>query len=162
MRSVSATCGVERQRRVAAGEDQLEPLVGKVVSSIVSSAASGTSSRRVLSGEGALAADAVDGPVAGRGHRARPGVGRHAVARPALRRDRERLLRGLLGEVEVAEEADQAGQDAAPLLAEDVASRIADHSTIGRTSIEPPLWSGRDLARQLDGRVEVVAPRRRR
>jgi hypothetical protein len=38
---------------------------------------------------------------------------------PALGCDRERVLRGLLGEVEVAEEADQGGEDAAPLLAED-------------------------------------------
>jgi hypothetical protein len=38
--------------------------------------------------------------------------------RPALRRDREGLLRGLLGEVEVAEEADQGGKDAPPLVAE--------------------------------------------
>ena len=42
----------------------------------------------------------------------------HAVARPALGGDRERLLRGLLGEVEVAEEADEGSQDAAPLVAE--------------------------------------------
>jgi hypothetical protein len=33
---------------------------------------------------------------------------------------RERFLGGLLGEVEVAEEADQCRDDAAPLLAEDV------------------------------------------
>jgi hypothetical protein len=46
-------------------------------------------------------------------------VGRHAVAGPALGRDCERLLSGLLGEVEVAEEADQVGEDAVPLLAED-------------------------------------------
>ena len=41
-------------------------------------------------------------------------------ARPAFGRDRERLLRGFLGEVEVAEEADQAGEDASPLVAEDL------------------------------------------
>ena len=34
------------------------------------------------------------------------------VAGPALGGDRERLLGGFLGEVEVAEEADQAGEDA--------------------------------------------------
>jgi hypothetical protein len=45
-------------------------------------------------------------------------MGRGAVARPALRRDRERLLRGFLGEVEVAEEADERSEDAAALLAE--------------------------------------------
>jgi hypothetical protein len=32
----------------------------------------------------------------------------------------ERLLRGLLGEVEVAEKADQGREDAAPLVAEDL------------------------------------------
>jgi hypothetical protein len=47
-------------------------------------------------------------------------VGGRAVAGPALGGDRERLLGGLLGEVEVAEEADQVGEDAVPLLAEDV------------------------------------------
>jgi hypothetical protein len=33
-------------------------------------------------------------------------IGRGAFARPALGGDRERLLRGFLGEVEIAEEAD--------------------------------------------------------
>jgi hypothetical protein len=42
------------------------------------------------------------------------------VARPARGRQRERLLRGFLGEVEVAEEADQAGEDAPPFLPEDL------------------------------------------
>jgi hypothetical protein len=46
-------------------------------------------------------------------------VGR-AVPRPALRGGRERLLSGLLGEVEVAEKADQGGEDASPLVAEDL------------------------------------------
>jgi hypothetical protein len=39
---------------------------------------------------------------------------------PSLRRDRERVLGGFLGELEVAEEADQRRQDASPFLAEDV------------------------------------------
>ena len=42
------------------------------------------------------------------------------VAGPALGGDRKRLLRGFLGEVEVAEEADQRSEDAAPLVAEDL------------------------------------------
>jgi len=45
-------------------------------------------------------------------------VGGDAIARPALGGDGERVLGGLLGEVEVAEEADQAREDAAPLVAE--------------------------------------------
>jgi hypothetical protein len=47
-------------------------------------------------------------------------TGRHAVAGPALGGDRERLLGSFLGEVKVAEEADQAGEDAPPLVAEDL------------------------------------------
>ena len=111
---------------------------GNVVSSTVSSAASGTSSSRVFA-------------ASVRSRRMRsiarlravvtsqaPRVGGGAVARPALRRDRERLLRGFLGEVEVAEEADQGGEDASPLVAEDL---LEDryHSTTGRTSIAPPM-----------------------
>ena len=58
-------------------------------------------------------------------------VGGDSVARPALRGDREGLLRGLLGEVEVAEEADQGSEDIAPPVAEGL---LEDryHSTIGR------------------------------
>jgi hypothetical protein len=40
------------------------------------------------------------------------------VPRPALGGDRERVLGGFLGEVEVAEEADQCSEDTAPLVAE--------------------------------------------
>jgi hypothetical protein len=47
-------------------------------------------------------------------------VGRRPLPGPALGGRRERLLGGLLGEVEVAEEADEDGEDAAPLVAEDL------------------------------------------
>jgi hypothetical protein len=40
--------------------------------------------------------------------------------RPPLGRNREGVLGGFLGEVEVAEEADQAGKDAAPLVPKDL------------------------------------------
>ena len=63
---------------------------------------------------------------------------RHTVAGPTLSRDRERLLGGFLGEVEVAEEADQVGQDTAPLVAEDLVEQRY-RSTSGRTSIAPPI-----------------------
>ena len=43
-----------------------------------------------------------------------------AVARPALGRQGEGLLRGFLGEVEVAEEADERGQHATPFVAKDL------------------------------------------
>ena len=68
-----------------------------------------------------------------------PGLVGVAVARPALRRDREGLLRGVLGELEVAEEADQRGEDATPLVAEDPLEVGRYHSTSGRTSIAPPM-----------------------
>ena len=38
----------------------------------------------------------------------------------ARRCDRKRLLGGFLGEIEIAEEADQGGNDASPFLAEDL------------------------------------------
>ena len=60
------------------------------------------------------------------------------VSRPALGGDREGLLSGFLGEIEVAEEADQAGEDAAPLLAKDLLE-VRYHSAIGRTSTAPPM-----------------------
>ena len=63
------------------------------------------------------------------------------VARPALGRDRKRLLGGLLGQIHVAEEADQGRQDAAPLAPEDLLDQCAVStgiSTSGRTSTAPP------------------------
>jgi hypothetical protein len=71
-----------------------------------------------LRGERAVAADAVDRPVARSRHEPGARVVGRPFARPALGGDRERLLGGFLGEVEVAEEADQRCEDAAPLVAE--------------------------------------------
>jgi hypothetical protein len=45
---------------------------------------------------------------------------RRPLAGPALGRDRKRLLGGLLGEVDVAEEADQGREDPPPLALEDL------------------------------------------
>jgi hypothetical protein len=65
-------------------------------------------------------------------------VGGSPVPRPALNGDREGLLCGFLGEVEVAEEADQCCEDATPLVAEGLLEDRYD-STIGRISIAPPM-----------------------
>jgi hypothetical protein len=70
-----------------------------------------------------VAANAVDGAVAGRRHEPCSRVRGSTFARPTLGRDRERLLGGLLGEVEVAEEADQAGENTSPFVAEDLLQR---------------------------------------
>jgi hypothetical protein len=55
----------------------------------------------------------------GRDRDPRSGVGAQPLARPALERDRERVLEGVLGEVEIAEDADHDGRGATRLLAED-------------------------------------------
>jgi hypothetical protein len=105
---------------MAAREDELEPLVRdrRLVHGVLHGF------RHVeqagLRRQRAIAADAVDRAVARGGHQPGARVGGRPVAGPALGGDRERLLGGFLGEVEVAEEADQAGEDAAPLVAEDL------------------------------------------
>jgi hypothetical protein len=89
-----------------------------------------------LRGERPLAPDAVDRAVPGRRRQPGAGVGRSALPRPPRGCDRERLLGGILGEVEVAEKADQVRDDTTPLVAEDV---VRQRSTNGRTSTAPPL-----------------------
>jgi hypothetical protein len=106
---------------VAAREDELQALVGKgrrLVHGVLRHERHVEQLR--LLGEGAVAANAVDRPVAGGRDQPARGACRDAVARPALGGDREGLLRGLLGEVEVAEEADERREDSTPRLAEDL------------------------------------------
>ena len=154
MRRVSATWASV----ASAGWQQVKISSSRSSGKAVSSSSSSTACRHLqqlrLVGERPLAADAVDRPVAGGGDQPGSRVRRRAVARPALGGDRERLLGGLLGEVEVAEEADQGGEDAAPLLAEDLLESAP--LTTGRTSIAAAHAGGRDLRRQLDRGVEVV------
>jgi hypothetical protein len=123
---------------VAACEDELEALVRdrRLVHVIVLHGL-GHVEQAGLRGEGAIAADAVDRTVPRRGHQPGARIGRRPVARPAFGGDRERLLGGFLCEVEVAEEADQRCEDAAPLVAEDL---LEDGycSLSGRTSTAPP------------------------
>ena len=61
--------------------------------------------------------------------------------RPPFERPGERVLRALLGEIPVAGEPDQRGDDPSPLVAERVGDGRLDVggyiSQIGRTSIEP-------------------------
>ena len=123
---------------MATGEDQLEPLVREGGGVHVDLGCLGHLEQARLGGQRAIAADAVDRPVPCSGDQPDTGVGRRAVARPPLGGDREGLLRGFLGEVEVAEEADQGSEDASPLVAEDL---VEDryHSASGRTSIAPPM-----------------------
>jgi hypothetical protein len=103
---------------MAAREDQREPFVRERFVHLL---------RRLerrqqlgLAAQVLLAPDPVDRPVARRRDEPDTRVRGDPVARPALGGDRKGLLRGFLGEVEVAEEADQRGQDTAPLVAEDL------------------------------------------
>src|SRR6476661_1010044 len=79
----------------------------------------GHQGRLVLGVALALAADPVDRAVRGGGGEPAAGVGRHAGHGPLLQRHHERLARRVLGEVDVAEPADERGDEAAVLLAED-------------------------------------------
>src|SRR4029453_9692402 len=68
-----------------------------------------------------LAAQAVYGAVAGGRRDPRAWVGRQAVACPLAQGDRERVLHRILGDIDVAEDADQGSDRSAGLLAEDPA-----------------------------------------
>jgi hypothetical protein len=105
---------------MTAGEDELQALVGerRLVHRVLHRL--WHLEKPGLAKQGAVAIDPVDGTVPGRRREPRAGSAGDAVARPPLGRNGERLLGGFLGEVEVAEEADQVGEDAAPLVAEDL------------------------------------------
>jgi hypothetical protein len=129
---------LDRERRVTAGEDELQALVRKRRGLHRHLGTVGRGDLAELGREGPLAADAVRRAVSRRRHQPGARVAGHPVARPPLGGRRERLLRGLLGEVEVAEEADQGGQDAAPFRAEDLFERRYQYTSEGRISTAPP------------------------
>ena len=110
----------ERECRVAAGEEQLEALVGNRRLIHFDLRRLGKVEQLRLLGEGAVPPDPVDRPVSRGRHEPGPRVGGGPLPGPALRRNRESLLSGLLGELEAAEETDQAGEDAAPFVSEDL------------------------------------------
>ena len=112
------------QRRMAAGEDQLEPVIGhgllleaefrpRRVGAIQ------VMRLRVPLVTDRLAAQPVDGPVAGSRDDPRARIGRQALRRPPGGRHGERVLDRFLGGVDIAEKADQGSDAAAVLTAED-------------------------------------------
>ena len=127
---------LDRERGVAAREDELDALVRE--GRLVHLPWRGCGQQTELAGKGLLSADPIGGAVARRSHQPGARVFWYAVARPALGGDGERLLRGVLGEVEVAEDADQGGENAAPLLAEDPVERRYQEVSEGRISTAPP------------------------
>ncbi len=92
-----------------------------------------------------------------------PGLGGTPVAGHCSRRDHERLLDHLLGDVDVAEETDQGGDDPTGFLPEDpfelvgVESRQRAASSLGleRTDLDRTHAGRRRFGRPLEGGVEV-------
>src|SRR5581483_3420881 len=146
--------GLDRERGVAAGEDQAQPLVGdrarlvhlllRVRLFAVDAFEAAQELRLAL--EVAVAPDAVDGAVAG--HSDQPGswIRGSPSVWPPLERFSHRVLESVLSKVEVAEDADQDREDTPVLLAEeplelrrraDQAGTSEPKGQIGRTSTEP-------------------------
>ncbi len=122
--------------RVAAGEDQTQPVVGDVV------VLGFDHVLRDIELAGSLAPGlpkAIDGLEPAGRDQPRAGVRGCPLDRPALHRRRERILKRLLGEIEVAEQADQGREDAAGLRAINRLDRVYgwSNSMTGRTSTVP-------------------------
>ncbi len=144
---------------MAAGEDQAQPLVGDRahgllrlrvrVLVLVSLERLEPRDRLGVAGEPPVAPQAVDRAVARR--RDDPGgrVGRNAVARPALERDRKGVLDRLLGAVEVPE---RAGEDG------DRLSRLAPEQAVEDSEVRPQTLSAAapDGAKTMIGRTSTL------
>ena len=131
--------GVDRERRVAAREEQREALVRDRahVGVLLGRNVLEPGEQLGLACERPVAPDPVDGAVAGRRHDPGAGRARHAVARPALERLREGVLHRVLGEREITEDAGEDRDGTRPLLAKRRLERERHRSTIGLISIEP-------------------------
>jgi hypothetical protein len=114
-RNERATSPVERppsERRVAAGEEQSQPVVrdgGHVVAIGFHAGGCERLELAQLLLVAPLAAQPIDRLVARRTNDPGGGVVGQPVARPALERRGERLLHRVLGEVEIAQDPDQRG-----------------------------------------------------
>ena len=118
---------LEGERRVTAGEDQAQPVIGDLHLVLRRARLQGPQlafeGRLPDQGLGLLgqpppASQSIDGAVPRRGRDPRARVGRDATLRPCLERADERVLDGLLGKVEVARHPDQRRDRPALLLAE--------------------------------------------
>ena len=153
-RRVSAT----RASGASAGWQQRKISSRRSSGTTVTGTSAGCGSSAELLGEGAVAAEPVDGPVAAGRHQPRPRVVRRSVDRPAAGGDRERLLCGVLGDVDVAAEADQRGDHARPLGAEDLVEQVRRPRPAGPRPTRP--CAGRGSARRWRARRPGRRPRR--
>ncbi len=135
--------GSGRQRRVAAGEDEPQPVIAH--RTLLDGLLTGVQQRRlgVLVRAGSLAAQPVDSPVARRRDDPPGRARRQPALRPPAGRLGERVGHRVFGSVDVAEDAGQDGYRPAVLRAEDtldISERGRDQrqspgmSTMGRTS----------------------------
>ena len=150
------------ERRVAAGEDEAKPVVlhGSRLLGHAGIVVAGREHRHLAEqfASTRLAAQAVDGTVAGGRRDPAARVGRQAVARPLAQGDGERLLHRILGDVDVAEDADQGGHRSAGLLAEDP----ADLGLVERRRGVDVAQSVRPRIRAANGRTSIGCPDRSR
>jgi hypothetical protein len=140
VRRVSAT-RAWAQRRVTAGEDQAQAVIGQlVVELLVQLSLFGASRSRPSSTSfftsRVRAPEAIDRLVAGDPGYPGAGILRRPVAGPALERHHEGLLHRLLGGVEVAEDADEA-RDRPPRLVPEQAVDCLTRSLYDLAGVAP-------------------------
>jgi hypothetical protein len=138
---------------VTAGEDQAQPIVLDGALGLVALVLLRVESRKLGDALGAVglrasASQAVDGPPSRRGRDPCRRVGRHTVARPGRDGGDEGVLDRVLGQLQVAELADERGQDGCALAAKRALGRrdggvrargahSGSRPAMGRTSTVP-------------------------
>jgi len=133
---------------VTAGEDQPQPVVLDTAFVVLFRFACGREHRGLLhlGGPRRRPSHAVDRPVARRRRQPRPRVARDAIAGPPFDGRREGVLGALLGQIPVARDPDQSGDDTSPLIPEGLGDGGLDGgpyiSQIGLTSMVPMLAPG--------------------
>ena len=133
---------IHRERRMATREDEAESIIGdghvvlwwpRVDRAQVRFDRGVAREHLGLLGQSFPTTDAIDRPVPRRRRDPRSWVVRHATLRPGFERRDERVLDGFLGEVEVAQHADQRRDGAALLLAKDAIDDVVGGLGRGQT-----------------------------